>query len=427
MTVSRGPLDRALRYRRVIFWILACGYILVYFHRLCPAVVAVDMMRDLKAGGALIGFLGAAYFYPYAVMQLPAGLLADSWGPRNTITLFFGVAFIGSVILGLAPSAGWAIFGRTLVGLGAAMLFVPTLKVLAEWFRRDEFASMTGILIAVGGIGTLTAATPLALLSAAVGWRMSFLAVGGVTFLLVIVVWIFVRDRPSDFGWQSPAAEKKPEAAIPIGLAAGVRKVLTTPSFWPLACWFFFECSVFFSFGGLWGGPYLIQVYGLGKDQAGHILSMLAFGMIIGSPALSFFSNRVLRARKPVMVFSSAVTLVITALLTFYTARIPVAGLYVLCLLMGCFTNAIVVVAFTAAKELFPVQIAGTATGLVNLFPFAGGAVFQPALGYVLESHGRTGEAFTLAGYQQAFLVLFICGIIALLSSLFMKETLARE
>jgi sugar phosphate permease len=426
MTTAVGQLDKALRYRWIIFWILAFGYILVYFHRLCPAVVAVDMMQDLKAGGALTGFLGAAYFYPYAIMQLPAGLLSDSWGPRNTITLFFGVAFIGSTILGLAPTVFWAIVGRTLVGLGVAMLFVPTMKVLAEWFRVREFATMTGILIAMGGIGSLTAATPLALLSAAIGWRKSFLVVGGLTFLMVIIVRLFVRDRPADFGWLSPAAEKQQGVVRPIGLIDGVLRVLTTPSFWPVACWFFFDCAVFFSFGGLWGGPYLTHVYGLSKGQAGHILSMLAIGMIVGSPTLSYLSNNVFHARKPVIILSGVITLVISAVLAFYTDKIPLAGLYALCLGMGSFTSAIVVVAFTTAKELFPVQIAGTATGLVNLFPFAGGAVFQPVLGYVLESQGRVGESFTLAGYRQAFLVLFVCGVITFLSTLFMKETLSR-
>jgi sugar phosphate permease len=71
--------------------------------------------------------------------------------------------------------------------------------------------------------------------------------------------------------------------------------------------------------------------------------------------------------------------------------------------------------------------MAGTATGLVNLFPFAGGAVFQPFLGYVLERHGRIGDAFTLSGYQQAFFILFLCSIIAMGSSLFLKETMAKE
>ena len=416
-------LNKSLRYRWLIFWILALSYALVYFHRLCPAVVAVDMMRDLHAGGALVGLLSSAYFYPYAIMQLPAGLLSDSWGPRRTISLFFGVAFLGSIILGLAPSVSWAIVGRALVGLGVSMIFVPTLKVLAEWFRVKEFASMTGILMAMGGIGTLTAATPLALLSNWIGWRMSFAAVGVVTIFLAIMVWLFVRDRPSDLGWPSITTQTE-SAGSAVGLLEGMKKVLSFPAFWPIAIWFFFNCAIFFSFGGLWGGPYLMQIYGLSKAQAGHILSMIAIGMIAGSPMMSFLSNRIFKARRPVLVISSFITLGITVSFAFYTDRIPYVGLYLLCLGLGIFSSAIVVIAFTMTKELFPVQIAGTSTGLVNISPFFGAAVFQPILGYVLESHGQVNGEFTLAGYQQGFFVLFLCGIIAFVATLFLKETL---
>jgi sugar phosphate permease len=417
-------LDKTLRYRWIIFWVLALSYVLVYFHRLCPAVVAVDMMHDLHAGGALLGLLSSAYFYPYALMQLPAGLLSDSWGPRRTICLFFTVAFVGSLVLGLAPSPLWAIVGRTLVGLGVSMLFVPTMKTLAEWFRVTEFATMTGILMAMGGIGTLTATTPLALLSTWIGWRLSFVAVGVLTMLLAILVWLFVRDRPADLGWPSPSEPSGPRPPS-VGLLEGMQKVITYPRFWPVAIWFFFDCAVFFSFGGLWGGPYLMQIYGYSKAQGGQVLSMLAIGMIVGSPMLSFLSNRVLKGRKPVLVMSSFVLVCLSALLAFRTGGIPLAGLYLICFGLGIFSSAIVVIGFTTTKELFPTQIAGTSTGLVNIFPFAGGAVFQPLLGYVLERHGRVKGAFSLAGYEQAFLVLFFCAVIAFVASLCLKETLA--
>jgi sugar phosphate permease len=420
------PLHKTLRYRWIIFWVLAFGYVLVYFHRLCPAVVAVDMMRDLNAGGTLTGLLGAAYFYPYALMQLPAGLLSDSWGPRKTITLFFAVAVVGSVMLGSAPSVFWAIVGRTLVGLGVAMLFVPTMKVLAEWFAVREFALMTGILMAMGGIGSLIATVPLALLSAWIGWRYSFIFVGLLTLVLAVLVWAIVRDRPADMGLPSPL-DPPPGPAESISIADAVRRVLTCLYFWPVAVWFFFDCGVFFSFGGLWGGPFLIQVYGLTKSQAGQILSMIALGMVVGSPLLSFFSSSVFQARKPVIILCSAVLVGITAVLAFHTDEIPVFGLYLLCLGLGIFASAVVVIGFTANKELFPVQMAGTATGLVNLFPFAGGAVFQPLLGHVLERTGREGASFTLAGYQNAFLVLFAGAVVALLASFFIRETLSRD
>jgi len=424
--MANDLMEKALRYRWVIFWILATGYILVYFHRLCPAVVAVDMMRDLAAGGTLLGLLGSAYFYPYAVMQLPAGLLADSWGPRRTITLFFMVAFVGSLLLGFAPSVFWAVVGRTLVGLGVSMLFVPTMKILAEWFKANEFAFMTGILMAMGGIGSLTAATPLALLSARVGWRWSFVAVGIFTLLLALLVWIFVRDRPGDKGWPSPAGTP-PAAASPLSLGAGFKKVVRTAYFWPLAIWFFFDCAIFFSFGGLWGGPYLIQVYGLSKAEAGQILSMMAIGMIVGSPLLSFASNNLFKARKPVIMLCSVIVVCLTAILAFFTAGISKPLLYLICFGLGFFSSAVVVIGFTTAKELFPVQIAGTAVGLVNLFPFAGGALAQPYLGYLLESMGRAEGRFTVDGYRNAFMALFVFAALALVSSAFLKETLKRE
>lgn len=285
---------------------------------------------------------------------------------------------------------------------------------------------MTGILMAMGGIGTLTAATPLALVSTWIGWRLSFVVVGIATSALAILVWLFVRDRPADLGWPSPSEQSgtSPQA---VGLMEGMKKVLAYPRFWPVAIWFFFDCAVFFSFGGLWGGPYLMQVYGLTKAQTGQILSMLAIGMIAGSPMLSVLSNRVFQGRKPVLVLSSFVLLCLTALLAFYTDGLPIAGLYLICLGLGIFSSAVVVIGFTTTKELFPVQIAGTSTGLVNIFPFAGGAIFQPLLGYVLESHGRVGDAFTLAGYEKAFFVLFVCGIIAFVASLCLQETLAKE
>jgi sugar phosphate permease len=419
-------LQKVLRYRWLIFWILALGYVMVYFHRLCPAVVAEDMRQELRAGGGLLGLLGSAYFYPYALMQLPAGLLSDSWGPRKTISLFFGVAFAGSVVLGMAPNVYMAIVGRTIVGIGVAMLFVPTLKVLAEWFRVKEFAMMTGILMAMGGIGSYSAAAPLAYISNWIGWRQSFVLVGIFTLVLGFLVWAFVRDRPADKGWPAldETSESTPES---IPLIQGVKMVISQPRFWPLSGWFFFTCAIFFSFIGLWGGPFLMQIYGFSKAQAGHILSMAAIGMIVGSPLLSYLSNNFFKGRKPVIILTSCFIFIITGILYFFVRSIPVILLYLICLGIGIFAGAAVTIGFTANKELFPVSIAGTATGLVNFFPFLGGAVFQVILGTVLDSQGFTAAGgFVFKGFKYGFLVLFICGLLALISSLFTRETMQK-
>lgn len=415
------------RYRWLIFGLLSTSYILVYFHRLCASVLAVDLMRDLHAGGSLIGILAGAYFYPYALMQLPAGLLSDSWGPRKTITLFFVVACAGSIILGLAPTVSWAIVGRTVVGIGVAMLFVPTLKILSEWFRPHEFARMMGILLGMGGVGTLTAATPLVWLSNAVGWRNAFILVGAATLCLAILVWCFVRNRPSDKGWPLMTESTEPAGtpAPAIGLGRAVKQVLACRAFWPLAIWFFFNYGIFFAFAGLWGGPYLMHVYGMSKAESGRILSMMAVGLVAGAPFLSWLSDRVFRGRKPVLVLTSIAMVVMTALITFSSA-IPVWGLYLFYFLFTVCGNAIASVAFTMNKELFPVAIAGTATGLVNLFPFLGGAICQFFLGYLLEGRGGAGEIFPVAAYQSAFMALFISAWIAFGAAFCTRETMIK-
>jgi sugar phosphate permease len=417
---------RKISTRWLIFAVLAVGYILVYFHRLCTAVVAVDMMRDLAAGATLIGVLASAYFYPYALMQLPAGLLADSLGPRRTITIFFLVAGIGSAVMGFAQTAAVAIAGRLLVGVGVAMLFVPTLKILASWFTPREFASTTGILIAMGGVGSLTAAAPLAFASARIGWRMSFLAVAALTFFSAALIWLIVRDRPGE-GSAAHARVAEHQGGEFIGLKKSIGMVLRGRRFWPLASWFFFTSAIFFAYGGLWGGPYLVQVHGMDRTQAGNVLSMIAVGMIAGSPLHSLLSQHLFRARKPVIILSSAVTLVLTAAFAFFTDSLPVPALYLLTFGMGFFTNAIVVIGFTVAKEMFPLSIAGTATGLVNFFPFMGGAVFQPVLGYLLDLQGKAGGDYTVTGYRHAFLALFFCAVAGLISAFFIRETMGDD
>ncbi len=417
---------QALRYRWLIFWILSLGYLLVFFHRLCPAVVAVDMMRDLHAGGGLIGLLGSAYFYPYAIMQIPAGLLSDSWGPRRTISSFLVIACGGSILLGLAPTTSWAVTGRVLVGLGVSTLFVCTLKVFSQWFHAREFAYMTGIFMAMGGLGSFLAAGPLAYVSTWVGWRSSFLLVGGATLLIALLVGLLIRDTPEDLGKreQTTPAETVPAT---FSLGKGVRTVLAEPAFWPFAVWFFCNSGIYFSFIGLWGGPYLLHVYGISKAEAGTILSLSAVGLMAGSPLVSFLSNRVFRARRPVLILSSIISLCLLAPLAFATDSLPLPALYLICLGIGATNGSVVVVAFTAVKELFPLQIAGTATGLINLFPFAGGAVLQPLLGYILERNGRVAEIFATAGYTKALFILFICAALACGCSFLMRETFGDE
>ena len=429
---TKNGHQKFLRYRWFIFIVLAVGYVLAYFHRVSSAVVASELTEAFHVSGALLGVLASAYFYPYAIMQLPAGLLSDSLGPRKAVALFTLVASLGAVLFGLSPTLSLAIFARILVGLGVAVIFIPAMKIFAEWFFAREFAMVTAILMLIGGLGWLFASTPLALLTLWVGWRMGFIIIGTGTLLLTILSWFIIRDRPQDMGLPSltemdSAKSKTVAGESQVGLLEGMRIVLYQRYFWPLAVWFFFSDGTLFGFGGLWGGPFMMEVYGLNKAETANILMMIAVGLIIGSPLLSFISDRVLQGRKPVLIGSAIILILVWIPLAFFTARLNTTILAFICFLIGVFSGSIVVIAFTATKELFPTSIAGTSTGTVNLFPFFGGAVFQPLMGAILDKVGKVGGVYPASAYSWAFFACLIATIIAFIAILFMKETFPRS
>ncbi len=426
--MEEDRFKNTLRFRWPIFIVLAGAYLLVYFHRLSMSVVADDLARDFQTTASVIGLLGSLYFYCYAAMQIPAGLLSDSWGPRKTVSLFLLIATVGSITFGLSPNISVAFIGRAMVGLGVSMVFIPTMKILSQWFRAREFAFMTGILNAVGGCGALVATWVLALAGERIGWRLSFEFIGFITFLIVILSWIIVRDRPEEKGWPSLAEIDGLEETAPqveeIPLWRGVRRVVTEKYFWPVAVWFFFDCGLFFGFGGLWAGPYLTHVYGLTKNEAGAVLSMIAWGMIFGSPILGLLSDRIFKSRKKIIRAATFVLAIDMAVLLIFPDGLPRPVLYLVFLVLSVCASSIVVISFTTTKELFPVEIAGTSTGMVNIFPFLGGAVFMPLLGRILDGYAKSVDgAYPLEAYQVLLSVLFVSSLVALACTFLMKET----
>jgi sugar phosphate permease len=409
---------KAQHYRYVISGTIFLSYIFVYFQRLCPAVIALDMQEAFKTSATLLGILGSAYFYPYAVMQLPVGLLADSWGPRKTVSSFLALACAGSIIMGVAPNIGVAVFGRILVGFGVSTIFVCNFKLLAEWFMPREFAIMGGIFMAAGGIGVLSASAPLAWVSSFLGWRMTLESVGAITLVVAALVYLLVRDNPEEVGLATMyTGGGKERSNSRKGLWLGVRQVVTARRFWPLAVYTFTANGTFFSLAGLWGGPYLMQVYGLSKSEAGAVLSMGAFSLITGSPVLSFLSNLI--GRKTVFIACSCLLVLVFILFVVFPQVLPVPVLYLLFFAFSLGGGATGQITATVAKELFPVKIAGTSVGTMNLFPFLGGAIFQILMGAIIST-----SAGIVEGYRHIFLICTANAVVSLIAACMLTETL---
>jgi len=167
-----------------------------------------------------------------------------------------------------------------------------------------------------------------------------------------------------------------------------------------------------------------MHTYGMTRAEAGAILSMIAWGMIIGSPLLGILSDRVLQSRKKPFIICTSILVLELIGFNIFTAGLSSTVLFILFFIFAVCASAIVILAFTTIKELFPIEIAGTSVGTVNLFPFLGGAVFMPLLGSVLDAYPQTATGgYPLEAYKTLLLILLGASLVSLVCTFFMKET----
>lgn len=203
------------RWRRSAFGLGCAAFFLSFFHRVSTGAIAADLQHEFAIGAAALGTLGAAYFYVYALMQVPAGVLADTLGPRVMLTASMLIAGIGSLAYGLAGSFAAAVSARAVIGFGVTAVFVCTLKLHANWFGERRFATAVGISNVSGICGALAATAPLAWLVTLVSWRDVHIAIGIYSLVLAVAIWAGVRDAPApDSGRIAPGEWRRALAQV---------------------------------------------------------------------------------------------------------------------------------------------------------------------------------------------------------------------
>lgn len=425
MPLDRDKVRRTLRYRWAVFGILALAYFFVYFHRVSPAVVSNYLQISLGVGAASIAVLSSVYFYAYTVMQLPSGLLTDNWGPRRTVSAFTLLAATGALMTGIATSFEMVILGRLLIGIGVAAVYIPIMKILATWYRRDEFASLSGILLAVGNLGGLSAAGPLALMSEAMGWQQVFLILGIITATIAAATWIIIRDRPSDIGLPSIQEIEEEEGSriasevSPIETISMRRALRITfgsgRRFWPVAIWFFFTYGSMMVYQGLWAGPFFMDVLGWDNATIGTVLTFIGIGMIISCPIAGYISDKVLRSRRKVLLIGAVTYTAVWAAIWLMAGHVDSIEAYMVINFLFGFFGGFFIVSYAQIKEMFPIAIVGTTTAALNIFPFAGGAILQQVTGLMLVDR-------SVASYQGIWLFMMICMVLATAVAFLSKE-----
>jgi len=142
---------------------------------------------------------------------------------------------------------------------------------------------------------------------------------------------------------------------------------------------------------------------------------------------MSWLSNRVFHSRKKVLMLSHFGAMCVFAPLALFTGDFSETQLYFWSFFFNFCLSSLVVVGYSAIKDFFPINISGTATGVLNIFPFAGAALGQPLIGWYLDSVGSIGGKYPAGAYSTAFKACLISLFLAFIASTMVKETFAQN
>ncbi|MBT3358365.1 MAG: MFS transporter [Rhodospirillales bacterium] len=413
--------NRPIRFLPWLIWFLAAlfyGY--GYFQRVATSVMVEDLMHDFAVGAAVLGNLSAIYYYAYASLQIPVGVLNDRFGPRRILTAAAFLGGSGAVIFSFAPTIEMAYTGRLLVGIGVAFAWVSSLKLIGIWFAPHRFATMTGLTLVVGMAGGILAQAPLALAIAEYGWRTSLAASSTAAFILAAAIWFVVRDARTDVA-------ETPKTRL-ADVLRGALPVLASRQTWCVALFGMSTTVVALGFMALWGVPFLSETYGLDRPSAASVISVGFVGQAFGGVFLGWLSDTI-RLRKPPMIGSLIVMMGLFVLVV-YGPTLPLLILNVAMFVMGA-TSAASIVGFAAVREHAPSAVSGVTVACVNTFLISSGAIMQPVAGWILDLYwdGTLIEGVRVYGldvWMLAFAPFVAFCTVGLAGSLFIRETHCR-
>ena len=398
---------RAFPHRRglIIVTTLATAYVASHFFRASNVTIGLDLMRDLAIGPEALGALTGAFFFGFAAMQIPCGVLFDHFGPRRTVAGMLVLATIGGIIFTLAPSWPILLTGRVLMGAGFGAMLIGSMVVISRWFPPDGFSTLTAMVLSIGLLGNLAATTPLAWASEAVGWRTVFGAAVVFTALAAVAVWLVVRDAPPGH----PFLVRTPEP--PRQMLQGLVEVLRNPRLRPILALNFCNYACSFTVQGLWGGPFLREVHGLTPIEAGNVLLVAViayqFGMLAFGPM-----DRLLDTRKFIAIGGSLVIIAMLATLALVSRPpiwVPIGAI----IAIGFFSASSTMV-MTHGRGIFPDRLIGRGIATINTAVMLGVACMQTLSGIIVGAFEPLADgARTETAYRALFGVLTVVLIAA--------------
>jgi len=367
----------------------SCGYFLSYAFRTINAIISQDLVQDLGIAPGQLGLLTAAYFFTFALVQIPLGVMLDRFGPRRIETVLLLFAAAGAVLFSIANGIELLVLARALIGVGVSACLMAALKAFVQWFPMSRIASLNGWLLACGGLGAFATSLPAEAALHYTDWRGLFAGIAVVSLLVAAFIFFVVPDRPD-----GEAREDWRE------LLAGVRTVFSSGVFWRVSLVFMVAQGTFMSVQTLWISPWLRDV--AGYDSAGGMLAALAVAMILGFGISGSLADRLARIGVDHLAVLKAAYAVSIAMFALIAAGVTVA-VPLIWVVYGICSTAATTLSYPILSKRFPIGLAGRVNTATNMLVFVWAFISQWGIGAVIGLWPAEGGHYALAGYHAAF------------------------
>ena len=387
-----SPSVRAFDVARV-FACVAFAFVISMFYRAANGVIAPELMAELSMQPSTMGFVTGVFFLVFAAAQIPVGMALDRFGPRKVVSSLSLIAVAGAVVFAVSESWIGLSLGRALLGLGCAATLMGSIVTLSRWVSIRNLGAMVSLLSAMGAVGALLATTPFAWVVEQIGWRNAFFFLAGFTLLMAALVLVGVRDQPSGLPLAS-AGESLRE------VLSGVREVLRHPALPGFIAIQFVAYPTVLTISGLWGGPYLNDVYKLEPVQRGDVLLLMTGVGAVGSLLIGY-ADRKLGRRKALILGCGLFSLVwLTVLAAF--GGMPLWLTTLVLVLLGS-VNGYISIIHTQVRSQFPERLAGRGLATLNTAVMFGGFALQLTTGFIIGLFRDSSGVAPAIAYQAMF------------------------
>ncbi len=387
--------ERRRLLRRMLL-LLGVFFVLVQINRSAGGVLANYLGSERGLSPTEIGAVTGAMFFAAALVQLPTGILFDWIGPRRSLTYLGLLAVLGLVVFATVEEARWLMAGRFMIGLGHGGAITAVYLIAMMWAPPARVAQATTSVIGIaGGLGGILATTPLELALGRFGLSGTFLALAAATLAATLVLFATLRDRPRE----APGAPVHPAETLG-ETVRGLWVVMRMPELRRIFAMGFCFTAPFMTIGGLWAGPYFIEVQDLRPETASLFLLSLIVALHLGT-FLYGPLERLARSRKRLVLGGVAVEVACLAVLVVWPDA-PLALASATLFLFGCAAPFFVILA-GHARSFVPARRAGRAITCINLVGLTGVFLMQTGTGALIDLVERLG-AGPETGYRLVFL-----------------------